>query len=121
MEREPIKILPYGEVNFKWVSSYYDINLNGTCIYNGELCEFEAEYPEYNDENDEWEEIFVKIYRLGLLDKLRWYGRQKLFEQCVGYHWSYSQKKRRSGFYYRNPKWLYTWLFKFYYKKSKIK
>lgn len=36
-----IKILPYNDVNFKWVSNHFDVHLNGSCVYGGELCEFE--------------------------------------------------------------------------------
>ena len=117
-EKILIKTLPYDEVKFRWVSNHYDIHLNGTCIYDDELCEFRGEYPDYNEETDDWEEIFVKIYKLNFINKLKWYWRQWKFEKCVGYHWSYGRdSKRGKSFDYRNPKWLYKFLFNLYYRK----
>jgi hypothetical protein len=111
----------YEDVDFKFVSDHWDVHLNGTCIYNGELCEFKNQYPDYNEETDEWEDMIVEIYQLNLSEKMNWYKRQFLFERCVGYHWSYRNKKRMDRFYYRNPQWLYKYLFKMYYKLQKKK
>lgn len=113
-----IASIPYENVKFRWVSNHYDVHLHGTCTYEGDLCEFEHTYPEYDEENDSWIEEGVRIYKLGFLEKLRWRRRQFLFEQCVGYHWTYNDGKRMNYFYYRNPLWLYQWLFKIYYKKK---
>lgn len=119
-KKELITTLPYSEVKFRWVCNHWDVHLNGTCIYNNELCEFENKASDYNEELDDWDEMYVKIYKIDFLSKLRWYYRQWLFEKCVGYHWSYPKRKERKVFYYRNPKWLYKWLIKKYYKiKSK--
>lgn len=116
-----IKILPYEEVKFKWVSNHWDVHLNGTCIYNGELCEFENKYPEYDEETDEWEEMRVKIYQLDFLSKLKWIKQQWAFEKCVGYHWSYIDGKRGAGFHYRKPEWLYKKIFNWFYQLKKKK
>jgi hypothetical protein len=117
MKRELIKTLPYDEVNFKWVSNHWDVHLNGLCTYNGELCEFENDYPEYDEEKDEWKEMLVRIYKLDLMSKLAWKKRQWSFEKMVGYHWTYPQRKQGQSFYYRKPKWLYGILFKLFYWK----
>lgn len=114
-----IATIPYKEVKFKWVSTHYDVHLNGTCIYNGELCEFENKYPDYNEEIDEFEEMQVKIYQLDLLNKLKWIKSQLVFEKCVGYHWSYDNNKRGKSFHYRNPEWFYKLLFNWFYKLKK--
>ena len=83
MEKEPIKTIQYDRVKFKYVSSHYDIHLNGTCIYEGSLCEFKCELPGYDEEKDEWEEAYAKIYKLDYKEKLKWLWRQWLFEKCI--------------------------------------
>lgn len=114
--------IKYDEVNFRFISDHWDVHLTGTCIYNGELCEFKNQYPDYDEELDEWEEMIVEIYQLNLLEKFKWYKKQWLFEKCVGYHWTYGSGKRNRGFYYRKPKWLYKIIFNLYYKlKTKNK
>jgi hypothetical protein len=120
-KRVPIATILYDDVKFKFITNHYDVHLNGTCIFNGELCEFENEYPDYNEEKDDWEEMFVKIYKLSRREKFEWRKKQFLFEQAVGYHWSYPNKneKGRGSFYYRKPKWFYKLLFKWYYKYKK--
>lgn len=117
MKRELIKTIPYNEVKFKWISNHYDVHLNGSCIFNGKLCEFENKLPGYNEDTDEWDEMFVKIYKLDFISKIKLYWRQWLFEKCVGYQWTYPQRKQCKGFYYRKPEWLYKWLFKWYYRR----
>jgi hypothetical protein len=111
----------YDKVKFKFISNHWDIHLNGTCIYNGELCEFKNKYPDYNEETDDWEEMIVEIFQLNLKEKLAWYKKQWLFEKCVGYHWSYKNGKRGKSFYYRKPQWLYKKIFNLYYKLKKKK
>ena len=107
MKRELIDVLPHNQLEFRWVSDHWDVHLNGTCIYDGSLCEFKK----FDDI------LFYKIYKLGLLSKLKWYWKQWLFELCVGYHWSYSDDKGRTSFLFRKPTWLYTMLLKLYYSK----
>ena len=46
--------------------------------------------------------------------------RKFFFEQMVGYHWSYPQRKNWARFYYRKPVWLSKFLFKLYYKVKKL-
>ena len=118
MKKELIETLPYDEVNFRWISNHYDVHLNGTCIFNGKLCEFENEYPDFDEETEEYEEMFVKIYKLNLIDKIKWRWKQWKFEKIIGYHWTYPQRKQGKGFYCRKPKWLYTWLFNLYYSRK---
>ena len=113
--------LPYSEVNFRFIYNHWDVHLGGTCMYNGELCVFENEAPDYDKEADEWAEMYVRIYQVSFIDKLKLRWRQFLFEQCVGYHWTYPYRKQGHGFYYRKPKWLYIWLFKKYFKLKKLK
>lgn len=100
------------DLKLKFVSDYRDRPLNGTCYYNNSICEFKTIEDLYNPGE------FIRIYNLSILGKLKWFWRQFLFEQCVGYHWSYKNGKRIKDFYYRNPKWLYKFLFNLYYKSK---
>ncbi len=123
-EKKQIALVPYRDIKFRYVSDHYDVHLNGTCIYNNSLCEFENDYPEpiYNEETDDYDdpEMIVRVYRLSLNQKIKWLYRQWLFEKCVGYHWSYKNGKRGKYFHYRNPKWLYAFIFGAYYKSKKF-
>jgi hypothetical protein len=87
-------------------------------MFNGKLCEFENEYPDFDEETDEYKEMFVKIYKLNLIDKIKWRWKQWKFEKIIGYHWTYPQRKEGKGFYYRKPKWLYILLFNLYYRRK---
>jgi hypothetical protein len=111
MKRELIKTLPYDKVDFRWISSHYDVHLKGSCMINGSLHEFENDHPEDD------KEMMVRIYKLDLISKLKWYWMQWCFEKCVGYHWTYPQRKQGQRFYYRKPKWLYVRIFNWYYKR----
>jgi hypothetical protein len=117
MKRELVRILPYSDVKFRFISNHYDVHLNGTCIYDHSICEFENNYPSYDEEKEEWEEMMVEIYKLDWAFKLKWMWRQWWFEKCVGYHWSYKNGKRVTGFYWRRPKWFYLWIFNRYYRR----
>lgn len=120
MKKTLIKELPYDAVDFRWISNHYDVHLNGTCMLDGELCEFEGELPAYNDERDEWEEMIVRVYRIDRMSRIRWRLRQWLFEQCVGYHCTYPHRRQGHPLYYRRPVWLYKKLHKMYYKIKKL-
>ena len=106
--------IPYEKVKFKFISDHYDVHLNGTCIYNNQLHEFKNK-----DDEDDYENMFVEIYKLSFSEKIKWYFTQLSFELCVGYHWSYSKGKRGKRFYYRKPIWFYEFLFSFYYQIKK--
>ena len=108
--RKLIATIPYEEVKFKYVSNHWDVHLKGTCIYNNQVCEFENDYP-----TDD-EPMLVRIYEVDVIKKLNNIKKQFMFERCVGYHWSYPNRKNTS-FHYRKPKWLYKLLFKMYYTR----
>lgn len=117
MKRELAAKISYDNVDFRFISDHYDVHLSGTCIYNDALHDFENDYPSYNEEKDEYEDMSVRIYSLDFYTRLKRYWKQWLFEQYVGYHWTYPYRKNRSRpFKYRNPKWFYTMLFKWFYK-----
>lgn len=97
-------------VEYRFISNYYDEPLHGTCYYQGVLYEFKRIDDE--DNFDHW----LKLFELNLFTRVYWKLKQKFFEICVGYHWSWYPKNHRTqGFHIRNPKWLYKFLFKLYY------
>jgi len=126
--KELIAEIPYEHVKFKYVSNHYDMHLNGTCIYDGEICEFVNPYPDYSEELDDLVYENVKIYRLGIAEKIKWIWKQWLFEQCVGYNWTYGKSKKgqeltkRGEWFTRSkPDWLKKVLYKWYYSRKKYK
>jgi hypothetical protein len=102
------KVTDIGDIIY--VSSYYDGPLEGLTKYKGKLCKFLCV--------DDDEYYYYDIYSLTAWEKIKELWKKKKFELCVGYHWSYKNGKRASGFYYRKPQWLYKWLFRMYYNKS---
>jgi hypothetical protein len=116
--------IPYEEVQFYYISDHYDWHLNGLCIYEKNICEFKLEYPDWNEELDEYEPAFVDIYKLSWLEKIKWLKGKWIFEIMVGYHWSYSRKtgeRISQSFHYRKPKILYVFLFNRFFKLKKKK
>ena len=111
MEKEldsfsPIKMVKESEVEYRFVSNYYDHPLKGTCYYLGKLYYFRRK----DDGN------YLYLFPLNHHQERKWKLKQFFFEQCVGYQWSWYPKNRSLGFYYRKPQWLYKILFKLYYK-----
>lgn len=107
--------LLYSDLNIVWVSNYYDGPLEGLCRQNGELMRFEIEEPD-EARDDDW---YYNCYPLTKYEKVKWVIKQKMFEWCVGYHWTYTNNKRTNFFYYRKPEWLFKLLFKIYYWSMK--
>jgi hypothetical protein len=118
-ESSIIATIPYEEVCFKWVSHHWDINLNGICIYENELCEFETFFVYDKDEEDEElqgdYDAFVRIYKLNFLQKLKWLWRKRKFELCVGYYWSYKDGERLNKKFKHKKKSLSSRFYKWYY------
>ena len=107
-----ITILPYEEVEFKWVSSHYDFHLEGTCIYRNNLCRFATEVVEVVEGLEIVGLLKVKIYPLNLIEKFKWRWRQMAFEQCIGYHWTYPLNREYTP---KKPKWFFNLVFNAYY------
>lgn len=108
--RESLKMVDDNQVEYRFISSYYDLPLKGICYHLGVLYEFQrVQMEEYFDD-------YLELYSLNLFEKTKWILRQWWFETCVGYHWSWYPKNRSKGFYYRKPQWLYKLLMKLYYK-----
>jgi len=92
-----------------FVSNFYDLPLQGLGRKDGRWVEFVI--------SDDGEEATYLLRPLTALQALRWRGRQRLFEMCVGTHWSYRHGKRDSSFYWRRPEWLHKLLFALYYRR----
>lgn len=97
------------DMHYVFVSGFYDHPLSGTCRYQGELCKFEIEVIE-DDQTDHY-----IVTPMTLWEKVKARFSQKMFELCVGTHWSFEGNKRRSFYYVRRPAWLHHLLFRSYY------
>jgi len=107
MLNELLGVIRYEDAKDKWVwiANHYDLHLSGLLRFGGELCRFETHYHRCE----------VSVYRLTQAEKLKWLARKKLFELCVGYHWSYPERKHGARFCGRRPEWLHKMLFRLYY------
>lgn len=93
--------------DYVYVSDHYDIHLRGLCRYKTKLCYFTTDY----DTED------TIIYSLRWHEKIKGIFKKKIFEWCVGYHWTYPQREEGAEFYYRKPELLFVILFNLYYWK----
>lgn len=111
-----IATIPYDEVDFVWISDHYDIHLSGLCKMANTFFWFETIVNSYNVD------VKCNIYMLSFWEEIIFKTRKLLFEQMVGFHWSYypDVDKPLKGFYYRKPQWLHKRLFKLYYKIKKF-
>lgn len=108
-----IATLPYDEVDFVWISNHYDVHLSGLCKMGNTLFWFKT-----NIEGD-YDKVECDIYMLSFWEEIKFRLRKFLFEQMVGCHWSYPQRKEWARFYYRKPVWLSKILIKLYYRLKK--
>lgn len=105
-----MELIYWQDLHLVWVSDFYDMPLNGICRHNGALCEFDGDY----------ETGTYVIKSLAWWEKARWIVRKKLFEVCVGTHWTYGPDgSERGNFHYRSA--VHRLLFKLYYAPKKIR
>jgi hypothetical protein len=107
-EMTAIRVVDYSSVDFVWISDHYDIHLAGLCKDNGELKRFETDF----------ETTDVYLFPLTLKEKIRWKARQKLFELCVGKHWTYPNRRTGLDVVLQYPRWLSEFLFRLYYRRK---
>lgn len=105
----PIKIVKESDVEYRFITNFYDHPLKGSCYYLGKLYYFRRK-----EDSD-----YLYLFHLNNSGERKWKLKQFFFEQCVGYHWSWYPKNRSERFRYRKPEWLYKLLFKLYYKLKK--
>lgn len=114
MTKNPQYRLEDTELNYVFISNYYDLPLSGLCRHQGKLCRFSID-KDWGGE----EPVFYDVFELSFFERLKARYNKKLFELCVGYHWSFKDKKREGSFYVRSPQWFYKWLFNIYFKIPK--
>jgi hypothetical protein len=108
-----IATLPYDEINFVWVNNHYDVHISGLCKLGFSFFYFKT----INHDSDE--ELMCEVYMLSTVEEIKWKLKKFFFEQMVGYHWSYPQRKN-NHFHYRKPEWFYKGLFWLYYTIKKL-
>lgn len=117
----PLTTIPREEVEWVHVSSHYDIHLSGLCRYGGALCHAEIhDEGEWDDDAERY--IRPTTYRIFALSPLAlalrlW--RMKLFQWCVGYHWTYPHRPNRERFRMRRWGYLSQFLFGAYYVRPR--
>lgn len=119
--------IAYRDIKFVWVSDHWDFHRGGTCLYEGRLCRFTCveDYPEGwgTCEHEDGEcplcadyPIACMIHEITPADRMKWRIRKKMFEFCVGTHWTYPNRPNGASFHSRRPRWFYAMLFAIYYK-----
>ncbi len=93
-------------IDLVFVTSFYDKPLYGLCKHNNKLAKFSADH----------EEEGYTIYPLSSIEKIKCLINKKLFELCVGKHYTYKNNKPIDIFRWRKPIWLHKKLFNIYYK-----
>jgi len=103
--------IPYDHMRWEWISSHWDIHLAGLCWVGKELMRFTTECSPFK------KNLKCHVFRLSPEEHLDWRIQQRLFEWCVGYHWSYRGNRVRGKSGQRRPVWFW-WYFvtKLYYK-----
>lgn len=122
-----INKVEYDQMQFVWVSNFWDFPLKGICMWGGKLHEF-AGWDEWfkidnpTEDEDDWDrKVFFNLTPLTFTQRLKWRFRQRMFELCVGTHWTYKNNQRGLQFHWRKPVWLHKLLCSWYYKTKGFK
>lgn len=62
-----------------------------------------------------WRLPHMHVYNLNLIEKMRWLFKKRLFEICIGKHWTYPDRKQGVCFKIKKPRWFWKIVFKLYY------
>jgi len=84
---------------------------HGIGWYNGDMHEFYQRYSGHE------KSLVIDALKLSHFDRIKWFIRRKLFELCVGKHYTYVDGKRNNSFYIKKPDFIYKKLYKLYYKR----
>jgi hypothetical protein len=106
--KKPTWRIPYKGMRFIYIYSYYDLPLQGLCRMGKELCKFQL--IDYDAKR-----IKYHVFKMPWYEKIYHLWNKKLFELCIGYHWSYPELRKPPYFYHRKPKWFWTLIFNIYY------
>lgn len=100
-----LAIEQYNKVQFLFIRDHYDIHLAGLCRYKNKVCLFITDYGT----------MLVSIYSLDIIEKIWYIAKKKLFELCIGYHWTYPYRKQGLKYRLRKPEWFWRIIFNCYY------
>lgn len=106
--------LDYEDMDFVYITNHYDVHLEGLCRYNGELHKFKISPALSDKEFYEDEIVRYDVSSLTILEKIKAIYKKKMFEWCVGYHWSYPRKPGTT-FKIKRPKWFWNRVFNVYF------
>ncbi len=95
----------YEDIKFVWISNHYDIHLSGLCRFDGKLHEFTVDYDTKKG----------VISSINMIEKIRWLISKKLFELCVGFHWTYPHRTNGVKYGERIPAWFWYFIVMLYY------
>lgn len=113
-----VKIVPYDKMEFVWINNHYDCHLSGLCRYHNKLYKFRTFFrcvTECDGPPD------CSLYHLSIVDKVLWLSKKKMFEWCIGYHWSYKDGIILEPRYkFRKPRWFWNRVFNIYYKVGRF-
>lgn len=88
-----------------WVENYFDYPVSGLALVNNKLHYFYdisgLDYPP------------ISAHPLSFISKFKWLLKKRLFEICVGYHWTYGPKHKEFDATKKQ-----TVLYKVYYAKN---
>jgi hypothetical protein len=115
VKKDKYEIVPYEKMEFVWVQHQYDVHIKGLCKFNNKLALFKLiKNSHYITDT---KNIFYKVYELNFLQKCYFLYNKKMFELCVGYHWTYPLGRE---FYYKKPIWFWGSVMKLYYLLNKL-
>jgi hypothetical protein len=99
-----VKRFPAEHMNWLWISNYYDIPLDGLCIVNKVVCIFKIR-------DSHRANIRYEVFIPSGWERTTWLLRKKLFEICVGEHWTYPH--RAEGVRYKHGRTVTKLYYKF--------
>ena len=107
----------YLEMNFFFISLFYDVPLSGLCKVNNKIHTFSiVSFDAHLTSNDG--KLFYNVYELSSIEKLKQILKKWGFELCVGTHMSYPQRAQKRYYHMRKPYWFWKRLFNLYYGKK---
>lgn len=104
-KKQPFIQVNPNDFQIVWVENYWDYPVSGLALVGNKLHYF-YDISGLGDHT-------VSVQPLSFIPKLKWLLKKRLFEICVGYHWTYGPKHKEFDTTKRQ-----TFLYKVYYAKS---